>query len=108
MFTLTERFDDEGEVEESEEQNVEFLEAGEDSTEAFEAAEESLNLVALLVERAVILPWLDAVGLGRNDRDHAEAKHQLSGFVAFVGPIHRKRRLMAVCTVRFPAFMLFV
>jgi hypothetical protein len=37
VFTLTELFDDECEVEESEEQNVEFLEAVEDSTEAFEA-----------------------------------------------------------------------
>jgi len=39
VSTLAERFDDECEVEESEEQNVEFLEAIEDSTEALEAAE---------------------------------------------------------------------
>lgn len=54
VFTLTELFDDECEVEESEEQNVEFLEAGEDSTEAFEAAEQSLDLVALLVESSAL------------------------------------------------------
>ncbi len=34
MFTLAKRFDDEGEVEEAEEEDIEFLEAGEDSAEA--------------------------------------------------------------------------
>ena len=61
MFTLAKRFDDEGEVEEAEEEDIEFLEAGEDSAEAFESPEEPLDFVAFLVESAVVLPGLDAV-----------------------------------------------
>jgi hypothetical protein len=34
VFTLAKGFDDEGEVEEAEEEDIEFLEAGEDSAEA--------------------------------------------------------------------------
>ena len=94
MFTLTQRFDDEGEVEESEEEDIEFLEAGEDSSEAFEPSEESLDLVALLVEGAVVFLRLDAVGLGRNHRHHSEAEHQLPGFVAFVGAINQHRQAL--------------
>ena len=39
MLTLTESLDDKGEVEESEKDDIEFVEAGEDATEAFESAE---------------------------------------------------------------------
>ena len=92
MFTLTKRFDDEGEVEEAEEEDIELLEAGEDSAEALEPAEEQLDLIALLVEGTVVFPRLDAVGLGRNHWDHAEAEHQLSGFIALVGAIHQHRQ----------------
>ncbi len=63
MFTLAKRFDDEGEVEEAEEEDIEFLEAGEDSAKAFESPEEPLDFIALLVEGAVVFPGLDAVGL---------------------------------------------
>ena len=92
MFTLAKRFDDEGEVEEAEEEDIEFLEAGEDSAEAFESPEESLDFVAFFVEGAVIFPRLDAVGLWRNHRDHAQAEHQLPGFVALVGAIDQQRQ----------------
>jgi hypothetical protein len=40
VFTLAKGFDDEGEVEEAEEEDIEFLEAGEDSAEALEPPEE--------------------------------------------------------------------
>ena len=56
MFTLAKGFDDEGEVEEAEEEDIEFLEAREDSAEAFESPEEPLDFVALLVESAVVFP----------------------------------------------------
>ena len=92
MFTLAKRFDDEGEVEEAEEEDIEFLEAGKDSAEAFESSEEPLDFIALLVESAVVFPGLDAVGLWRNDRDHAQAEHQLPGFITLVGAIHQQRQ----------------
>src|SRR5258707_13166717 len=76
----------------AEEEDIEFLEAGEDSAEAFESPEEPLDFIALLVESAVVFPGLDAVGLWWNDRDHAQAEHQLPGFVALVGAIHQQRQ----------------
>jgi hypothetical protein len=92
VFTLAQCFDDEGEVEETEEEHVELLEAGEDSSEALQPAEEALDFVALLVEGAVILPWLDAVGFGRHHRDHAQRQNELASFIAFVGPVHQHRQ----------------
>jgi hypothetical protein len=62
VFALAKRFDDEGEVEEAEEVDIEFLEAGKDSAEAFESPEEPLDFVALLVESAVVFPGLDFGG----------------------------------------------
>src|SRR5271167_4893766 len=46
----------------------------------------------LLIESAVVFPGLDAVGLWRNDRDHAQAEHQLSGFITLVGAVHQQRQ----------------
>ena len=90
--TLSEGFDDEGEVEESDEEYVEFLEPGEDPAEALEPSEQSFDLVALLVESAVVLPGFDAVGLGWNHRNHAQIKYQLPGFIAFVSAVHQQRK----------------
>ena len=89
MFTLTKCFDDKGEGQEAEEEDIEFLESGEDSAEALQPSKQPLDLIALLVKRTIVLPRLYAVGLGRNDGDHAKAEHQLSGFVTFIGPIHQ-------------------
>jgi len=84
VFTLAKRC----EVEETEEEDIEFLEAGEDSAEAFESLEEPLDFVALLLESAVVFQGLDTVRLWRNNRDHAQAEHQLLGFGTLVGAIH--------------------
>jgi hypothetical protein len=73
---------------EAKEGDIEFLEAGEDSAEAFESPEEPLDF-ALLVESTIVFPRLDAIGrLWRNDPDHAQAEHQLPGFVTFVRAVH--------------------
>lgn len=89
MFTLPEGFDDECEVEEADEEYVELLEPGEDPAEALEPSEQSFDLVALLVESAVVLPGFDAVGLGWNHRNHAQIEHQLPRLIAFIGSIHQ-------------------
>jgi hypothetical protein len=67
VVTLSEGFDDESEVEESEEQHVQLFEAREDSSESLESSKEALDLVALFIKSVVIVPRFDAVGLGRND-----------------------------------------
>ena len=54
MSLLSESFDDECEVEETEAEYVGFLEAREDSSEALGPAEVPLDLVALPVESSVV------------------------------------------------------
>ena len=92
MFTLSESFDDECEVEEADEEHVELLEAGEDSAEALEPAEQPLDLVALLVKGTVVLLGLDAIGLRRNPRNHAQIEHQLPCLIAFISLVHQHRQ----------------
>jgi Mechanosensitive ion channel len=67
VLALSECFDDEGEGEEAEEGDVEFLEAGEDAAVAFHAAEEAVDLVAFLVESAVAVPGIKP-SASRGDR----------------------------------------
>jgi hypothetical protein len=55
-------------------------------------AEEPLYLIALLVERAVVVPGFDSVGFGRNHRDHAQAEDKLAGLIALIGSIHQQRQ----------------
>jgi hypothetical protein len=88
VLTLTKSLDDQGEVEESEKDDVEFIEAGEDAAEAFESAEEPLDLVALAVHGFVVLPGPQAIAFGRNDRDKAKLQSQLEGLVVLVGAVH--------------------
>src|SRR5271163_119790 len=85
--------DDKREVEKCDEDDVEFLESREDAAKAFQSAEEPLDLVALLIEGAVVLPRLDPVGLGRHHRNHAQVEHQLAGLVALVGAVHQQEEL---------------
>jgi hypothetical protein len=56
--------------EECEEDDIEFLETGEDEAEAFQSPEESFDLIAFLVEGAIVLPRMQPVGLGRDHRNH--------------------------------------
>lgn len=58
---------------------VEFLEAREDTTEAFESAEETFDLVALLVNGMIVVPGMQAVGLRGNHRNRSQLEHQLPG-----------------------------
>ena len=85
MLTLSKGFDDKGEADESKEDDIEFIEAGEGSTEALEPAEEPLDFIALAVDGFVVLPWLQAVALGRHYRNKAEIQGQLPGLVVLLG-----------------------
>lgn len=107
VFTLSEGFDDESEVEEADEEHIEFLEPREDSAEALEASEQPFDFVAPPVEGAIILPRFDAVGLGRNHGNHAQIEHQLPRLIALIGPIHQHRqafRYLRQCPQRLASF----
>ena len=87
MLTLSEGLDDQSEVKESQKDNGEFIEAREDAAEAFESAEEPLDLVALAVHGVIILPGIQAIALGRNDREVAEIQSQLERLVVLIGTV---------------------
>ena len=63
---------DEGKVD-----DIEFVEAGEDAAEAFEPPEERLDLIVFAVDGLVVLPWFQAVALGRRHGNKAEIQGQL-------------------------------
>ncbi len=44
-------------MDEGKEDDIEFVEAGEDAAEAFERPEERLDLIAFAVDGLVVLPW---------------------------------------------------
>jgi hypothetical protein len=92
VFTLAKRFDDEGEVEEAEEEDIDFSKREKILRKPLSRRKSALDFVALLVERAVVYPGLDAVGLWRNHRDHAQAEHQLPGVVTLVAHPRTHRR----------------
>ena len=87
MLTLTEGLDDESEVEETQKDDVEFIEAREDAAEAFESAEEPFDLIALAVHGFVVLPGLQAIASGRNHREVAKVQSQLESLVVLVGAV---------------------
>jgi hypothetical protein len=60
VFTLSERINDQDEVDEGEEDDVELFNSGEDAAEAFQPAEEPFHFIALLVEFAVVIPRIEA------------------------------------------------
>ena len=98
LFTLTHCIVDECEVDEAQEEGIEFLEAREDPPEALEPPEQALDLVAPLVFLPVVHPRI-APGLERrNHGSEAEVERQLACFVALVGAVHHQRRAGAGTT----------
>jgi len=64
MLTLTKGIGDKREMDEAKEHYVELFEAGKDPAETFEPPEQALDFVALLVQRAVIVPGSIRLDLG--------------------------------------------
>jgi hypothetical protein len=88
VLTLSKGLDDQGEVEESKEYGIEFVEARKDAAEAFQSPKESLDFVASAVHSFVILPGVEAIAFGRNHRKEVEFHGQLTGLVVLVGLVH--------------------
>jgi hypothetical protein len=72
VLTLSESFDDKSEAEESEEDAIEFLEAGKDAAVSFEFAKEPLDFISLSIKRPVIVPRIESIGFGRSHRNHSQ------------------------------------
>jgi len=84
----SECFHDQREVDEAQEDHIEFLEAREDAAEALQSAKQPLHLVAFAVHRLVELPRLQTIGTGWHDRNVAKIEHQLQGGVVVVSGVH--------------------
>src|SRR6478672_12356083 len=65
----TKSFDDEGEIDEADKHHVEFFESRENASKSLQASEQSLDLVASLVHRAIVFPCIDSIALGRYHGD---------------------------------------
>jgi hypothetical protein len=107
VLTLSERLDNQGKGEKAQEENIELFEAGENAAEALESSEKAFDLVALAVHRAVILPGIETIAFGGNDRNIAEIQLQLKSFIAFLGFVHdqaQRRRQRTDAGQQFPPF----
>jgi hypothetical protein len=51
-----------------------FSKRHKDAAETLESAEEAFDLIALFIERAVIVPGMRSIGLGSDNGNHAEVK----------------------------------
>src|SRR5208282_2988348 len=94
-------------MEEGEKDHVEFVEAREDATKTFEPAEQALDFVAPAVHGFVVLPGLQSVGSGWDQRDETKVQSQLQGLVVLVGPVHdqvQRRRQGSDAAQQFAAF----
>ena len=81
MLTLAHGLEDGSKVEEGEEHDVAFVEAGEDAAESLEPVEESFDLVAAALEHAVVFPRLQTGALGRHDGNPSAIQCQLACLV---------------------------
>jgi hypothetical protein len=86
----TKRFDDQGKIDEGDKHHIEFVESREYAPESLQSPEQSLDLVASLVHRAIVLPCIDSVALGRNHGNEVQIQRQLPRFVSLVRTIHEQ------------------
>ena len=75
---------------EAEEDDIEFLEAGEDSPETLETTEQPLDFVASLVHVAIVLPGVDSRGQRRHHGCELQSEGQLACLVTFICPVHEE------------------
>ena len=80
------------EVNEENENNIQFIESGKDSTQALQPTKQPLYLVALLVHFLVVFPRFQPIAFGRHDRKHLKRQNQLARFIPCLGFIHNDMR----------------
>ena len=60
----------------------------EDASKPLESSEQSLDLIASLVDSTIVLPGIDSAALRRNNGNEIELERQLSSFIALIRAIH--------------------
>jgi hypothetical protein len=66
VFTLTQGLNHECAVNEGNEKDIQLAKTSVDEAESVELAEQSLNLIALSIERFIVNSWPEMVGAGRH------------------------------------------
>ncbi len=89
---MSQCLDDEHEHDETEEDDIRLVESRGDSAKALEAPEQTLGLVAPLVQFPVILPGSDPIPLRRNHGIEATRIGQSAGVIVLVCPVHEQCR----------------
>ena len=69
-------------------QDIKLVKSSKDSSEAFQAPEQSLNLIALFIHLLIVLPGIQTIAFGWNNRCHSKIKNPLARLIAFVGSVH--------------------
>ena len=80
-----------GEQDKTSKNNIELVIANKDPPKAFDSSKETLDLVSAFVEYPVILPWIDAILLRRNDRIVTQLLGYSAHFISLIRAIHEKR-----------------
>ena len=80
-------------MQEARKHRVEPFEPRVDAPVALESSEQPLDLIPQLVQILVVVPFDFPVGLRRHDRRHPQGFYKATGLVAFVGVVHRQRRV---------------
>jgi hypothetical protein len=61
--------DDQGEVNERDEHDIEFVKPREEARKSLEPAEQPFDLSASFIDGSLIFPWYEAILLGRHHRN---------------------------------------
>lgn len=75
----TQSLEDQGKMDEGGEDHIPLVEAREDASEALEASREALYRIPLAIDRAVISPRMEALGIGWHHGHEAQIQSQLQG-----------------------------
>ena len=65
-------------------QDIQFVKSSKDSSEPFQTPEQSLNLIALFIHFLIVLPSIQTITFGRNNRRHSKIENQLTNLIALV------------------------
>ena len=90
MLTLPQALDDQRKIDERDEHDIEFFKPREEAPESLEPAEQPFDLIATLIQGAIICPWRESIVLGRDHRHIPSFHGQLPRRIAFIRPIHQQ------------------
>ena len=71
-------------------EQIEIIIACENTAKSLDTTKKPLNLIALLVQLLIIVPWIFAIAFWRNYRYITKFHRQSPRLVPFIDPIHQE------------------